>query len=220
MSLELISQDSVYAIVWSTQFKDRPCVLKIVVLETGVHQQNGEYYKGKKKITSHAAKKYFDPADEPWNPSRFFKKKSLTVKKFEQEVSNLKTLAQIGLSPTIHAFGIMDKYDVHYGYIIMDKLDTSVKNLLLTRTLTTQEETLIHQSIDRLHQAGYIHNDLKPSNIGVYLLEGNISSCLFLDCQKVQGYSNSTSPAFRHLVKHDLDHYQRHVKRNLKAVTT
>lgn len=212
---DLISSESVYSLVWSVQYQGHICALKTVILDSGCHRLKNKYYLGSKSISLAQAEKYFEKLDVPWNNRLYLDKKGLSEHKFQQEVENLKKLANLNLVPKIYDFGIYKNGNVHFGYIIMDKLDTTVKKILLNRNLTATEDKKISKLITKLHSNSYLHHDLKPSNIGVYLENDEIKSCLFLDCQKVE-FLPENDHDLNSGIQIDLTHYQKHVKKNIK----
>ena len=95
----------------------------------------------------------------------------------------------------------------------MEKMDGSVKDVLLKRSLTTSEDNLIEALINKMHQKGVTHGDLKPSNIGVFLNDGQIIECKVLDTQKVRIRAKKIQKA----IDHDWATYRKHYKQNREA---
>lgn len=211
--VDLISDNTIYGLIWNVIYKHRPCALKIVLLESEVHRSsNIKYYDGNKyTYSSQIYNRLFNSKD-------FVHKKSMNEKKLLNEVDNLMRLSKLMLSPKVHDFGIYKKYDMYYGFILMDKTDSSLKDILHYRNINKQEHGIICEKINKLHNLGFIHNDLKPSNIGVYLDNSDlIYKCRIFDCSKVKFYDNIYSSKFKSCVEKDWRHYYEHVDKNNRS---
>jgi len=194
---EIISNDTVYSIVWGGKYENKKCVLKMIVIDSGKTK-----------------KKYFEKnGEKPFLHKEFKDKKSLTPREFKHEVEAYLKFSKLGIGPEIYDYGIHKDYEVHYGIIVMERLDCSIKQLLIKRELTRHEHDIVDKLIDKLHHKyDMVHGDMKPSNIGVYLNDkGEIKECYFFDCQKVKYKKNYDSDSFKRLIYHDdvvyRDHY-------------
>jgi serine/threonine protein kinase len=198
----IISTNTTYGIIWDVEHKGESRALKVVILGSENDKRSGKNL-DKTHGFYHSDLKY---------------KKHLTMYKFENEIKNLKRLSSRGLSPDVHFSGIYKDGDISYGYICMDKTDASLKSVIHKRSLKRKETQVIKKLIDKLHNSGYIHNDLKPSNIGIYLDNNDkIYKCLLLDCAKVNNYPNIDIDTFNSKMKRDWDHYFRHTNKNMNS---
>lgn len=195
---KVISDSSVYGIIWSGKYRQRSCVLKLVVLSSG-----------------RTDAKYFREDDKPpFLHTKFAERKFMTVENFTHEAKAYQTLANLDLAPTVYDFGVIKKFPIHYGFIISAKTDCSIKDILLTRRLRHIEKRRIKQVVRKLHESGIAHGDMKPSNIGVYLEDGLIEKCYFFDCQKVRYAYNYDKEIFAVFVQRDIANYKKHYLMN------
>ena len=218
--VKLISNTTIYGLIWDVIYKNNiSCALKIVILDSGIHRYiDGHYYNNDRRISSYRAHKYFIKSDDPFNHEEFIYKKAMNEKIFLKESKNIQLLSELDLSPHIYDFGIHREYDIHYGFILMEKTDFSLKDVLHNRNLNKSEYKIISKKIDLFHNLGFIHNDLKPSNIGIYLNdEDSIYKCYIFDCSKVKRHNNIHSSRFRSYIKKDWKHYEDHVDKNIKS---
>jgi serine/threonine protein kinase len=218
--IKLISNTTIYGLIWDVIYKDEiSCALKIVILDSGIHRHtDGHYYNNNRRLSSYRAQKYFVKGDNPFNHEEFIYKKAMNEKIFLKEARNIQLLSEIDLSPHVYDFGIHQGYDIHYGFILMEKTDFSLKDVLHNRDLNLFECKVISEKIDLFHNSGFIHNDLKPSNIGIYLnIDGLIYKCYVFDCSKVKRYNNTYSSRFKSYIKKDWKHYDDHVNKNIKS---
>jgi serine/threonine protein kinase len=199
---KIISKSSVHGIIWSGRYlqdgKSKRCVVKMVVLESG-----------------ETDKKYFQNNNRPpFLHTEFLEKKSISNTKFLYEVDAYIFLAQLGLAPEVYISGIITKFPIHYGYIISERLNCSVKDILLKRELKGREKRKIRHLIEKLHKIGVVHGDMKPSNIGVYLKDGCIKKCYFLDFSKVKYSYNYSEEIFSKYMECDFKNYEKHYIKN------
>ena len=90
---------------------------------------------------------------------------------------SLSEMHKMGLGPVFHDAFVVKDYDIHYAFLIMELMDCSLKDILLRRPLSDMEQNMIKETIDKMHNMGIIHGDLKPSNLGVSLLSKFSSAC-------------------------------------------
>jgi tRNA A-37 threonylcarbamoyl transferase component Bud32 len=199
---KIISNSSVYGIIWSGKYKNKKCALKLVVLSSG--KTKSKYFKYNDKV--------------PFLHKEFLEKKCMNVDNFMFEVKAYVKLSKLNFAPKVYDYGIIKDFPIHYGYIIAEKMDCSVKDILLKRRLKSSEKDKINQAIDILHRSGVVHGDMKPSNIGVYLdKDSYIKECYFFDCSKVKYASNYEKEDFCYLIEHDIRNYKKHyIKNSLK----
>jgi len=218
---EVISRRTAYGLIWGGKYKTKPCVIKMIMLTSGIHfdKIKNIYRNGDKvKIKDEEAEKYFSHDDEkPFYHTDFRHRRSMTTKAFLSEVAELINLAEIGLAPQVYGYGICDQsYNIHYGFVVMERVDCSLKDIYMRRPLTSSENKTVEKLIDKLHEKhGLAHGDMKPSNIGAYLdKNGYIIKCCFFDCQKIRHKEKCGSRKFQQLVERDWDVYERHIIKN------
>ena len=165
----------------------------MVMLRTGLYydSSNNKYIDGSKnnELDPIVAKKFFNDDEIPFLHSKFKDHKAMNIESFNHEVKQLSHLSNNDLAPRVHGHCVVNKNGIHYGFIVMEKIDCSVKQIILNRDLTNDEDNIIKNLIHELHNNHSIVKMviLKPSNIGVYLSKcGHIRKCVFLDCQKVK----------------------------------
>ena len=188
---EILSRDTVHGLIWSGLYNDHPCVVKMIKLTSGELQTK----KKNEKV--------------PYHHQELVSKKPMTPQDFKKEVEALTSLSKHNLVPQVYGFSIENKkFDVHYGFIVIERVDCSVKDILVERRLDPEEIKIVEGVINQMHKVA-THGDLKPSNIGVNLGEdGKIKKCLILDCQKVKsGRDHRRSES-------DWDTFFKHVKEN------
>lgn len=197
---DIISRDTVYGIVWDGTIQDRSCIVKMVKLDTGATNSDNDI---------------FSQCDnEPYNHTMFKNKKAMSTDYFNHEVKQLEALADINMAPKLYKSWICEKYDVHYGFIVMEKYDCSLKDIIVKRKLSYDEESMVDKMIEKLHNMGYVHGDLKPSNMGVRLSEKNIRSLCFFDCSKVKKLDGFSEGDKKKLIQKDYTFFEKHKKQN------
>ncbi len=100
----------------------------------------------------------------------------------------------------------------------MEKMDCSLKDILLRRQLDSDEFAIAKATVDAMHHECHIvHKDMKPSNMGINIdNRGRVRKCLMFDCQKMQHRSQMGNSEFDKFVKRDWEIYHKHVKMNRK----
>ena len=203
---KIISYSSKYAIIWQGIFEDKSCVIKMVLLNSGETQNNrinSEYFKSND--------------DDPFRHKDFYDKKPMSINSFKHEVDTLYKLHNLDLAPKIYGSWICNNlYPIHYGFIVMEKLDYTVKQIIQQRSLKDNEKNIIEKTFSKLHENHeMIHGDMKPGNIGVYLDSNNqIKKCLFLDCSKVKQKKDIGFHEFNRLIVKDWEVYKKHYANN------
>lgn len=202
---KILSNNTTYGIIWDGLFDDKPCVIKMVLLSSGA-------------IYNKHNSKYFEHNDEtPFKHKEFKKRKPMTIDAFLHEAKELKNLSHLGIAPKFYKYWICnDRYNMHYGFIAMKKMDCSLKDILLERSLKKEEQYLVKKMIDKMHnEYGIIHGDMKPSNIGVILDKNyRVKDCVVFDCQKVKHHDKCDSDEFHRLIEKDWNVYKRHTIEN------
>ena len=215
---KIISNDTVYSLVWSGSYEEKSVVIKVVILTSGVHYDiNKNVYKnGYKTISKDEALKHFKYNKYIYDRHEFKNKKAMTHEAFMHEVYAIKKLAKYKLAPTVHKYEICKNSNIHYGFLVMDRADCSLKDIILKRNLHRSEKKIVKNMIHKMHNNyDIVHGDLKPSNIGVYLSCNKIKSCVVFDCQKIK-YKKDYKYEFKSRIDRDLANYKKHVKKNKK----
>lgn len=197
----IISKDGVYSIVWSGTYNGKSCAIKMILLETS-------------DKTNMPSKN--DPI--PFLHTEFQNRKLLTILKFQREIDNLKRYQSLGLTPSLYTSWTTKTKSLEYGFIVMEKLQFSLKDIVLSRSLHSNEKHIVDRFIHSLEKHDLIHGDLKPANIGVVLdnKTGLICSCKMLDCQKTFHKSELllNSHHFKKTATKDRRHFRRHFREN------
>lgn len=207
--VDILCNNTTYGLMWNVIYEEKECVVKMIMIKSGLYYDkytdyNHQYYKSDDKI--------------PFLHTKFITHKAATMEQFSHEVKELAYLSNVDMAPQFYGHCIVDRGGLHYGFIIMEKVDASVKDIIVNRSLLDNENKLISDLIDKLHKThNKIHGDMKPSNIGVFLDSNkNIIKCVFLDCQKIRNKHKISNSQFNKLVDDDYDTYKRHVTKNLK----
>ena len=201
--IKLLSNDTTYGVIWEGKYNNtESCIIKMIKLSSGTYKDS----------------KIFDTNNEiPYLHKEFRDKKALKRENFFNEVNNIQLLSNLGISPTYYDYFISDKkYSVHYGFIVMKKMDCSLKDIFKKRGIDVREDNIIKAVINRMHNENkIIHGDMKPSNICVNLDEkGRIKECRLVDCNKLKTKGTLNDKKFTELIKKDWDVYEKHKKRN------
>jgi serine/threonine protein kinase len=217
---DVLSRRTAYGLIWLGQYQKRPCVIKMIMLTTGFHyDKTSKEYRTPhgRKINETIAEQYFNHNDKrPFYHMDFRHRRSMTPPAFFKELEELINLGKLGIAPEVYSYGINQSFDIHYAFIVMEKIDCSLKDIYLTRDLHHDERTIIKNLIDTLHDHHeIIHGDLKPSNIGVFLDRDKrvINGCFF-DCQKIKHKKDYTEEQFKKLAEHEANNYKKHIIKN------
>lgn len=208
---EIISDNTHYGIIWSGTYDQKSCVIKMVILDTGVHynKRDDRYYDGNKKISK---TKYFNEDDKkPYLHTYYRKRKAMMLSKFKHEVSMIDKMSKLKLAPQLFHHSInRDSYRTHYGFIVMERMTQTIKNILLKRNLKSFELTYIESKIDSMHKKHIKHGDLKPSNIGVHLDDsGYIIKIRMID------WAKGETTRDKHAFDRDISTFYSHMKKNI-----
>ena len=200
--IKILSMSTHYGIIWLGTYINKPCIIKMVRVESSVKPDSSIFRKDD---------------NIPYLHREFKNRKQMTREKFNYEVAQLKLLSEMRLAPVLFDAWICEKlFSIKYGFIVMERMDCSVKDILLKRNLKREEQNLIDDLIDIAHHKYKVfHGDMKPSNIGVYLdSRGYIRECIFLDCAKVRNLKKYDKNVARRMVIHDNHVYDKHIDKN------
>lgn len=210
----ILSENTHYGIIWDGIYDDNKCVVKVVVINTGIHydKRSGKYYEGNSKISKREALKAFaNDENIPFLHTKYIRKKAMNTKTFNHEVKMIKSVAKLQLAPELYDSWIDNKTSrIHYGIIVMRKLSMTAKDIILERDLTSAELNYLKEKISKLHNNGIKHGDLKPSNIGVDCDKtGKIRRVRIIDWAKGE-YTND-----KDLFDRDIRTFHSHIKKNI-----
>ena len=158
---------------------------------------------------------------KPFLHTLFMKRKLMDLDMFKMEIRNAKLLSKLGLG--VKVFGSWIKKgqsDIEYGFLITEKGECTVKDLILKKAWHVEDHRIIYKLIDSLHKNQIIHRDLKPSNIVVWFSKEEqkkrITKAKFIDFQKVRTMQDLGEKEFKKKLKKELPHFREHVKKNKK----
>jgi len=218
---DVLSRRTAYGLIWTGLYQNTyKCVIKMIMLTSGIHyDKNQKKYRSsdEKSISEKEIEPYFNHNDKkPFYHKDFRHRRSMTQKDFLREVDNYVSLGRVGLAPIVYGYGINESHEIHYGFIFMERVDCSLKDIFLHRDLHHSETKLITNLIDELHHKhGIIHGDLKPSNIGVYLNDKSIiQKACFFDCQKLRSKTEMNTNDFNRSATREADNFKRHITKN------
>ena len=217
---KLLSNNTLHCLMWSGSYDGKECAIKMILFKDGLYYlpDKKKYMDGfnNRKVKSSVAKKYFVDGEIPFLHTQFQECKAMSLQSFKNETENLSYLNKYKMTPKLYGYTIIQKGPFKYGFIIMDKVDCSVKQVLLNRSLTEEEEKNISKLIYKLHSNNITHGDLKPSNIGVYLnSKGIINKCMFLDCPRVKQWENCDKQDLQRKIDNEMKYYKKHIKKNI-----
>ena len=134
----------------------------------------------------------------------------MSDERFGHEVDMIAAVGRVGLAPRLLGVWTSRRGRAHYGFIAMERLEVSVKEIILRRDLSPDEMALAAKgAISRLHRAGFKHGDMKPSNIGARIgPDGRIASVCMIDWAK-GGRGDDVS------FRRDRENFLKHVRKNV-----
>lgn len=209
----ILSENTHYGIIWEGLYEGKKCVMKVVILNTGIHYNklDDSYYDGKKKISHEKAMRHIDnDGPVPFLYHKYKKRKAMSESDFHHEVNMMKKVSKLHLAPKVYGSWIENKGELSFGIIVMEKLECTVKDIILRRVIRRKELNLVISKINLLHQYKIKHGDLKPSNIGVKLdRDGFISKIRIIDWGKGE---KCTDPR---LYERDIETFHNHLNKNV-----
>ncbi len=228
----ILSENTHYSVVWKGKYRKQPCVIKMIALQTGLHfhKSKERYVVGEqelkvspklKKASQSDLEKYFTrDAKAPFLHTRFKGRKSMGLKLFNHEARAMAELAQHQheLAPKVLGTYVATSPDspVHYGFLVVEQADCTLKDVILKRDPSKEEMRRAHRLLEQLHDAGYVHGDCKPSNVGVWLdCKQQITRMGFLDCMKVKSKRDLDSSTWKARKRRDTHTFDKHHKKNI-----
>lgn len=211
----ILSDTTHYGIIWSGKWEKRTdCVIKVVLLNSGVHydRESEEYISGSdKRPARNGVRKFSKDGEIPYLHTDYARKKAMSVEKFRKEVYMLKEVNALKLAPKLfHHWMDQTSYKAHYGFIVMERMTCTVKDILLERDLSKSEMRRIKSKIAKLHDNGIKHGDMKPSNVGVHLTSsGSIRHIRIIDWAKGEYTSDEE------IFARDIRTFAAHVEKNI-----
>lgn len=206
---DVLSTKTIYGIIWNGIYDGNNCIIKIMLLDDSNNNTNNTNNINKINDIDINILQYFTD------------KKLMDYDSFIREVQGLTNLDKVGLGPKFFGYSVQTDNDGNiYGFLVMEKIDCSLKDLFSKRNLNHDEITVIETAIRKLHTGyGIVHGDLKPSNIGIYLdNKHKVKKCVFFDCPKIKYEKDYDKKMFNELIEKDIKNYGKHILLNLKEL--
>jgi hypothetical protein len=148
----LISSQTHSGNVYNAHFKGQPVVVKKVLLSSGLHHTHHRFRdkNGDQLLTSEAEKLFKSHRDG----STFLRRSSKSLSTFRKEGRNLRKMSR-QLAPKVYHTVIDQSGDIHFGYLVLEKCDSTLLELLLERDLNRHEERIVKRAINKLHDHGF-----------------------------------------------------------------
>jgi hypothetical protein len=217
---DVLSRRTAYGLIWTGTYRQHQCVIKMIMLTTGYHfdKDKGVYHSPHDRVIGEdEANTYFGHNnDKPFWHLDFRHRRSMTPEAFLYELDAMVRLGELKMAPHIYGYGIDRSHAIHYGFIVMERVDCSLKDIYLKRELHSHERHIVCDLIDTLHfKHGILHGDLKPSNMGVYLdSDGLIKKGCFFDCQKIKFLQDCDPTDFKHRAEREATNFKKHIEKN------
>ena len=214
---EIISTDSSYGVIWKGIYNSNPVAIKMVMIKKGIYYDFDSCKEKHGKYT----RKYFEVDEtKPFLHTHFLDHRPVSLHAFDNEVYTLNTFSKLNLAPKLYGYCIDNTHNnIHYGFIVMELLDGSVKDIIIHRSLSKPEKKIIIELINLMHHKyKCVHRDLKPSNIGIFLdANKQIIRCVLIDLQSALFKKEMENRSeFDELVGIDWELYKERYKMNIR----
>jgi hypothetical protein len=191
------SNSSGFGVIWSGTYHDHSVIIKMlsIITQQGTYydKDNNIYYSNGKVVNPN--KYYYNENEKPYLNKMFIHKRSISLNNFNIEVDNQKLLYKYKLAPKIYKSFTIKHNTFTYGFIVMDKWHTDVKEYIINNKsfINDTDLDLVYKTINKLHSLNLIHGDMKPNNIGLKLTNDNkIRKCCFFDCYTLKDIDQLT----------------------------
>lgn len=207
--IRVLSTKSVYGVIWEIQYANRKYAAKMLIIKEEPANQWDKHEVQLDNIE-------FNEPTLPFPLHKYHKKRPITPKEFNKEISGLIYVDKYG--PTYQGHCIWpesaNSHGSKLGFIIMNLVHTDLEEILRNRPLSKEEDHIVSHLIKKIHRK-LIHNDLKPANIGLYLENNKISKAVLLDCGKIVKREDISPHKFMTKVQNEYKHYLYRYKRNV-----
>ena len=202
--MDIISENSVYGVIWKAKYNEIICAVKMLVLTSGIHYKN-QWLNGDMQPIDKSA--IIVPLNG-FKLERYYKRQPISRPNFIQEAESLDMMCKMGLGPKYYGYSMYQQNGFVIGFIVMELVSGSLANVILNRQLTKTEHKMVDKTIDHMHRI-VVHRDLKPENIGVHLDQnGYITKVVILDCNRMQTKADLCKSEFKQLRKQDLSRFK------------
>jgi serine/threonine protein kinase len=219
----ILSDDTYHGVIYRGLFRGvHKVVVKKVLLDTGLHfdLREGRHHAGVKGPVMSSREALSAFRQVPRDGELFLERRPVPRAKFRREVHSMKRLYREGVGPKVYGSWTERASSVsvpHFAYLVLEECDSTGKQILLKRKFTATEKARVAAAIRRLHnKIQCLHGDLKPSNMGVMLRDGEIKSILWLDAGGLRQRDKLTKAKFRALAAKEAHRFQEHALKNMK----
>lgn len=212
--IKVLSDKSVFGIVWKAIYKKQLCAVKVLILKSGVHYNTRQrHFVSPKihKISAHKIPSHKIPKTE-YLLDKYYQRKAVTAVAFKKEIDSLTRAHKFGYGVKYHGYSLHqvnldDNLHIISGFIVMDLTDGDLSDVIRKRPLTRTEEILVNVTINRMHQRS-VHGDLKPANIGIYYDQfRQLNKIVIFDCDKMINREDISVDEFKKLRQNDNQKY-------------
>ena len=223
----MLSNDSVYGVVWSASLRSDPSVkvaVKMVILCNGLHydRQKKQMAIGRNRVSCRKrgpkGMRCDKIAPRHWLLQKFSlgsgvlrRRKCMTKSAFGEEVTRTVQMAKIDMGPKCYGHWI-ELNGVHkFGFIVTELCDSLGRG----NSCDKNKVVAMKDGIKKLHAMGYVHGDSKPANMCLERdAEDGKVTVKFLDCARVRQLDvDIGQSAFDKAKDHDLSWFERNVCR-------
>ena len=182
VKLKLINSSSSYGNIF---IDSNGRIVKVQTLITGLHynKKTEQYYDSSVNLGKEKASRYYPKG----SILQYFRhKEGISKKDFKNEVKIQKKMSKYNISPEIYEKGFFKIGKLHFCYIVMEKMDLSLKTFMEKNSkfwseIKEDKMTEILNIIEKLHSLGYYHGDLQPSNVCLNVKDNSITKCRLID---------------------------------------